>query len=203
MVFELCLCGCKNGFNSRCNPYWFYRSSGYPGGQILSKIRAPIVLQITLSQNHWNNWNSQRRKIERSCFFSQAKTNKWEQCLTPQWVLATWGTASAWLYPCCAEHMRFIMSVGWPKAQLSWVTRRKIQLILNHGITWGSNERNFPFMCFRLNLGSHKNALKLDVTLSPDHGHDFPNPKAFMSCSFHWQGNRVLLLLASVFKILQ
>lgn len=57
-------------------------------------------------------------------------------------------------------------------------------------------------MCFRLNLASHKNALKLDVTLSPDNGHDFPNPKAFTSVSLHWQGNRVLLLLASVFKIL-
>lgn len=57
-------------------------------------------------------------------------------------------------------------------------------------------------MCYHLNLDSCKNALKLDVTLSPDHCRDFPNPKAFMPCSLHWQGNTFLLLLASVFKIL-
>ena len=57
-------------------------------------------------------------------------------------------------------------------------------------------------MSFHLNLASCKNALKLNITLSPDHGHDFPKPKAFMSCSLHWRGNRVLLLSASVFKIL-
>lgn len=136
------------------------------------------------SQNHWNSLYSQSRKFARSCFFFlQAKTNKWEQHLNAGWVLGTWGTASAWLYSHCAEHTRFIMPVGWPKAKLSWIIRKKIQLILYHDITWGSNERNFLFMCFHFNLGFCKNALTIDVTLSPDHDQDFPTPTpCFVHC---------------------
>lgn len=56
-------------------------------------------------------------------------------------------------------------------------TQTNIQLILNCGITWGSNERNLHFTSFCLHPGSCKNALRLHVTLLPDHSHDFPDPK--------------------------
>lgn len=104
-------------------------------------------------------------------------------------MLGTQGAASACLCPHCEEHTRFIISVGWPKAKLSWIIRRKIQLILYHGLTWGSNEKNLLFMCFHLNLGFCKNALKIDVTLSPDHDWDFPYSTP---CSVHCRKIEIL-----------